>query len=97
MASNGGFTDMGSFVDSEGEGDVDECDGDMNHSVRSLSKSPVKMNKEICKPRNLMMKNSKMTLSYQRNLSDVVEENSMGSGMVSVDQKFLSPDLLIQK
>ena len=54
---------MGSFVDSEGEGDVDEYeDGDMSHSVRSLSKSPVKMNKELSKPRNSIMKNPKMSL-----------------------------------
>ena len=46
------------------------------------------------KPSNEVMKK----MRHNRNLSDVLEENSsLSSGQVSVDKKYLSPDMLLQK
>ena len=80
--------------DSESNCDVDEHSDMMHDDGGDLLASPPKMN-----PVNFDTRNVKMILSSS-SLNTVPEVNSCGalsSGSVSVDQQFMSPDLLAQK
>ena len=85
---------------SDGDCDIDElADLADDLALSSPQKSPEP--KAMKKPTNEVMKNNSILMAKNRhnlNLSDVLEENSsLSSGQVSVDKKFLSPDILLQK
>ena len=97
--------------DSEADCDVDEHEAsselpglkeEAKTSTQSLEtvQSPNRMMRmdSMKRPRNEVAAKPAIQFHHQRNLSDVLEERSSGllsSGQVSVDKKFMSPDLLV--